>query len=65
VYNYTFDYFPKKSIIWIASTPFFGTGVPLLAIGLVQQKKWRNTKTELTVQSGIMSNGNIGLAMGF
>ena len=52
-------------MIWIMSTPFFGAGIPLLAVGLVERKKWRGVKKELTVQAGIMSNGGLGVAMGF
>ena len=56
---------PTAPALWISAIPLLTPGIPLLTIGLVQRKKWRNIKTDATAQAGILTNGQIGLTMNF
>ena len=55
----------SSPILWITSIPFLAPGIPVLAIGLTQQHKWKKINTELSIQTGIMNDGTLGLAMAF
>lgn len=56
---------PTAPAIWISSIPLLAPGIPVLAIGLVQRKKWKRIKDDVTVQTGILQTGQIGLAINF
>jgi hypothetical protein len=47
----------------MTGAPLIGTGVPLLGVGLAQRHKWRQRKTQLNIQTGILSNAHLGLVM--
>jgi hypothetical protein len=53
------------AIFWGAASPEMIAGVPLLGVGLSQRHKWQKIKINMNIQSGIMSNGHVGLAVNF
>jgi hypothetical protein len=52
-------------IVMIPGAAVTAAGIPLLTVGLTERHKWQKRKNELNVQTGLLSNGHVGMTMTF
>jgi hypothetical protein len=51
--------------LWLAGATYIVPGVPLLAVGLTQRRKWRGRSEQFNTHAGLLPDGHLGVAMNF
>jgi hypothetical protein len=56
---------PVYFSMFMLGTCLVATGVPMLSVGIRQRHIWQKRKDQINIQTGILSNAHLGLAITF